>query len=173
MSVAVPVQTRRSSPELTTSGSTRTSASARRRFGERFEVGEATRLEVPTDQRYDFILVNSLFHHIDTSSTRRLLGHLPKILSAGGHVHIIELVLPPRRSLPRLLARADRGEFPRPLGEWHGLFVDCFDEVVSSRSTYASSGSRFGNWSILRGAPSTRGENQLAVDAESPTSGGG
>jgi SAM-dependent methyltransferase len=103
---------------------------ARRRLGERFEVGDVTRREVPTDQRYDFIPVNSLFHHIDTSSTRRLLGHLPKILSAGGHVHIIELVLPPRLCLPRLPARADRGEFPRPLDEWHGLFVDCFDEVV-------------------------------------------
>src|SRR5690348_4409495 len=49
---------------------------ARRRFGERFAVGDVTRLDVPTDQRYDFILVNSLLHHIDLPSTRGLLCHL-------------------------------------------------------------------------------------------------
>jgi len=103
---------------------------ARRRHGRRFEVRDVTRLEVRADQRYDFILVNSLLHHIDTASTRRLLAHLPNLLSDGGHVHVIELVLPPRSSLPRLLARADRGEYPRPIEEWRGLFAESFDEVV-------------------------------------------
>jgi len=44
---------------------------ARRRHGQRFEVGDVTRLEVPTDQPFDFILLNSLLHHLDTPSTRR------------------------------------------------------------------------------------------------------
>jgi SAM-dependent methyltransferase len=103
---------------------------ARRRYGRRFEVVDVTRLEVSIDQRYDFILINSLLHHIDTESTRRLLAHLPNLLSEGGHVHVIELVLPPRLSLPRLLARADRGEFPRPISGWRELFCESFEEVV-------------------------------------------
>ena len=103
---------------------------ARRRHGRRFEVGDVTRLEVPTDQRFDFILVNSLLHHIDTPSTRHLLAHLPNLLNDCGHVHVIELVLPSHLSLPHFLARADRGDFPRPLYEWQGLFAEYFEEVV-------------------------------------------
>jgi hypothetical protein len=45
-----------------------------------------------------------------------LFAHLPNLLSDCGHVHVIE-VLPSRSSLPRFLARADRGDFPRPLHE--------------------------------------------------------
>jgi len=103
---------------------------ARRRHSGRFEVGDVTRLDVPTEMRFDFILVNSLLHHIDESSTRRLLSHLPTLLAKGGHVHILELVLPREYSLARALARADRGEFPRPLEEWHQMFTSSFDEIV-------------------------------------------
>lgn len=103
---------------------------ARRRYSGRFQVADAAKLHVRVDERFDFILVNSLLHHIDISATRSLLSHLPTLLMEGGHVHIIELVLPETFSLPYILARADRGEYARPIDEWHEIFKQYFDEVV-------------------------------------------
>jgi SAM-dependent methyltransferase len=100
------------------------------RYRGRFQVGDAAKLQVPADERFDFILINSLLHHIDISATRRLLSHLPVLLTGGGHVHIVELVLPARVSLPFVLARADRGDYPRPIDEWRQIFNEYFDEVV-------------------------------------------
>ena len=83
--------------------------SARRRHGREFVVADVTKYEAAPDQRFDLILANSFFHHIDTPSTRRILAHLATLLSDDGHVHVFDLVLPDRRSVSRFLARADRG----------------------------------------------------------------
>jgi SAM-dependent methyltransferase len=104
--------------------------SARRRHGRDFIVADVTTYRVPADRRFDLILANSLFHHIDDRSTRRILSHLATLLTDDGHVHILDLVLPPRPSVSRLLARADRGDYPRPLEQWRELFTTDFEPVV-------------------------------------------
>jgi SAM-dependent methyltransferase len=104
--------------------------SARQRYGRDFVVADVTRYEVAPDERFDLILANSLFHHIDTASTRRILAHLATLLSDDGHVHIFDLVLPKGPSISRFLARADRGEYPRPIEEWRELFAFAFEPVV-------------------------------------------
>lgn len=103
---------------------------ARRRHGREFVVADVTKYEVAREERFDLILANSLFHHIDTASTSRILAHLATLLSDDGHVHVLDLVLPERPSISRFLARADRGEYPRPLAEWRQLFTDAFEPVV-------------------------------------------
>jgi trans-aconitate methyltransferase len=104
--------------------------SARRRHGREFVVADVTKYEVSREERFDLILANSLFHHIDTASTSRILAHLATLLSDDGHVHVFDLVLPERPSVSRFLARADRGEYPRPLEEWRTLFTSAFEPVV-------------------------------------------
>lgn len=104
--------------------------SARRRYGREFIVADVTKYDVVPDQRFDLILANSLFHHIDTANTRQILSHLATLLSDDGNVHIFDLVLPERASVSRFLARADRGEYPRPLETWHELFTSAFEPVV-------------------------------------------
>jgi SAM-dependent methyltransferase len=104
--------------------------SARRRHGRDFVVADVTRYEVADEGRFDLILANSLFHHIDTENTRRILAHLATLLAADGHVHIFDLILPERASVARLLARADRGDHPRPLDEWRTLFTEAFEPVA-------------------------------------------
>lgn len=104
--------------------------SARRRHKREFVVADVTKYEVAREERFDLILANSLFHHIDTASTRRILAHLATLLSDDGHVHVLDLVLPERPSVSRFLARADRGEHPRPLEEWRTLFTGAFEPVV-------------------------------------------
>jgi hypothetical protein len=51
-------------------------------------------------------------------------------MTEDGHVHIIELVLPSKFSVAWILAKADRGEFPRAIGEWDSIFSEFFDKVV-------------------------------------------
>jgi SAM-dependent methyltransferase len=125
--------------------------SARARYGREFVVADVTKYEVAPDQRFDLILANSLFHHIDTASTRRILAHLATLLSDDGHVHVFDLVLPEGPSVSRLLARADRGEFPRPLEEWRALFSAAFEPVVFEPYPLGAAGMTLWNMVYFKG----------------------
>lgn len=103
---------------------------AREATGRDFVVADVTKYEVDPSQRFDLILANSLFHHIETDDTRRILAHLATLLTDDGHVHIVDLVLPERPSISRFLALADRGEYPRPVEAWRALFASAFEPVV-------------------------------------------
>ena len=105
-------------------------ASARRRFGDRFAVADVRGDFAGAAAGFDFILVNSLFHHIATEDTRRILARLANLLTDRGHVHILDLVMPDRPGLSRLLARWDRGDFPRPLESWRALYEEAFEPVI-------------------------------------------
>jgi len=103
---------------------------ARRRHGRDFLAADVTRPVLAPAARFDFILINSFLHHVDTPSTRMLLAHLDGLLTEEGHVHILDLVLPARPSVARLLARLDRGEFPRPLEDWKQIFSETFEAEI-------------------------------------------
>jgi len=103
---------------------------ARARYGRDFITADVTKYRVSESERFDFVLCNSLFHHIDTANVRRILEHLATLLTEDGHVHILDLVLPKEPSIGRFLARMDRGEFPRPLEEWREIFTGAFEPVV-------------------------------------------
>jgi SAM-dependent methyltransferase len=80
--------------------------------------------------RFDTILVNSFLHHLPDAAVERTLAQLQQLLDPAGKVHILELVLPERRSLARMMARLDRGKFARPLSSWHRLFTTYFEPLV-------------------------------------------
>ena len=82
------------------------------------------------EARFDFILINSFIHHIDTPNARSLLAQLSTLLAEDGQIHILDLLLPAQPSIARLLARLDRGEFPRPLKEWEQIFTETFETEV-------------------------------------------
>jgi SAM-dependent methyltransferase len=86
-----------------------------------FEVADLTTYDVPDEGRFDFILSNSLFHHLDDHSSNRLLEKLSRLLTDDGAVHILDLVMPERLALPRLMAVLDRGEHPRTVPGWERL----------------------------------------------------
>jgi SAM-dependent methyltransferase len=104
--------------------------SARRRFARDFLVADVTQYEFPDQDGFDFVLANSLLHHIDDAGVHKLLSRLATLLGNDGHVHIIDLVLPLHRGMPRMLARLDRGCYPRTLESWKGVFAQHFDFVV-------------------------------------------
>jgi SAM-dependent methyltransferase len=105
-------------------------AYAHARYGREFITADITTRTVAEGQRYDFVLCNSLFHHIDTPNTTRILAHLGTLLADDGHIHILDLVLPERPSIGRFLAKMDRGQWPRPLEEWREVFTTTFEPVV-------------------------------------------
>ncbi len=100
------------------------------RYGMRFEVADVTQYHVKGEPLFDFILVNSFFHHVDDADTDRILSHLATLLADDGAIHVFDLVLPDRASPARLLARMDRGDHPRPLPAWRELLPRHFELEV-------------------------------------------
>jgi len=103
---------------------------ARRKYGDRFAVVDVRHDEILGNPTFDFVLVNSLFHHLDDENVRSTLAALSPRLTVDGHIHIIDLELPESTRIPRRLAQWDRGKFPRSLDEWEGLFSESFEQVV-------------------------------------------
>lgn len=103
---------------------------ARRRFQRNFVVADVTKYRVSPSERYDFILVNSLLHHLPDHAVRELLQHLSTLLTREGNIHILELVLPEQPFFARKMAQWDRGKYARPLSDWESLFHSAFQAVV-------------------------------------------
>ena len=127
--------------------------SARKRFGREFVVADVTKYEVPPDRRFDLILANSLFHHLESADTRRILAHLATLVADDGHLHVVDLVLPAERSIPRFLARADRGDFPRPLAEWREIFTESYEPVVFEQFPVGVGGLELWSMVYFKGRP--------------------
>lgn len=105
-------------------------AAARKRHRGTFLVADVTHFHAPAGWRFDFILLNSFLHHISDHDSHRILAHLATLLSEDGHIHILDLVIPARASLAKLLARLDRGKFPRTPPHWRDLFTRHYQPLV-------------------------------------------
>jgi trans-aconitate methyltransferase len=112
-------------------------ADARRRYGRDFRVADVTQIAPGTVQPGDMILVNSVLHHLDDSETHRTLAALPPLLTPGGAVHILDLVLPPTLSPHRIMALLDRGRHPRSVEAWRTLFTAHFVEQIFEPYSFA------------------------------------
>lgn len=104
-------------------------AHSRRRTGCPVTVADARRLPLPRGS-FDCVLVNSVLHHVDTPGVHAVLADLARVLSPGGHLHVLDLVFPPERSVARLFAQLDRGRHARVLEEWRELFTTYFVPVA-------------------------------------------
>jgi SAM-dependent methyltransferase len=98
--------------------------------GARFLVADALGELLPDEPPFDFVLANSFLHHVDDAGARRVLGHLARLVTEDGHVHVLDLVLPESPCIARALARADRGDHPRTLDAWRTLFTERFEPVL-------------------------------------------
>jgi len=103
---------------------------ARRCYGREFMTVDVCSYDPPAGSGFDFILVNSFFHHIDDYDTLAILSKLKNLLTSDGHIHVLDLVMPETFSISQLLARWDRGNFARPLEKWRNIFLQNFDVVV-------------------------------------------
>jgi SAM-dependent methyltransferase len=103
---------------------------AQLRHHRNFVVADVRNYVASPEAKFDFILVNSFLHHLNTTDMLSILTHLKTLLTPDGHIHMLELVLPEQPSIARSLARWDRGKFARPLDEWKRLFEGLFEPVV-------------------------------------------
>jgi SAM-dependent methyltransferase len=103
---------------------------ARKRYHRDFLVADVTTSDAIPAGSYDFILVNSFLHHIDTPDAQRVLSRASEFLTPDGHLHSVELVLPEKTGIPRWLAVHDRGKFPRSLSTWREIFTDRLETVI-------------------------------------------
>jgi SAM-dependent methyltransferase len=117
---------------------------ARSRHSGRFVEADLVTADLASLGKFDTILVNSFLHHLPDDAVRRILQQLERLLDPDGRVHLLELVLPEQHSIPRLMARLDRGRFARPLAAWHRLFESHFEPVVVEPYTFAA-----GFWSMI------------------------
>jgi len=105
-------------------------ATASKRFGRSFLTADVVTFNWPVERRFDFVLVNSLLHHLSTPEASRLLAALSERLKPAGHIHIVDLVLPKNRvSFPWVLAKLDRGDFARPLADLSALVNESLEVV--------------------------------------------
>jgi|SRR5215469_14349825 len=124
---------------------------ARRRHGRSFLVTDVRDYVAAREDRFDFILVNSFLHHLDTEDVLAVLTHLKSLLTEDGHIHILELVLPDNACIARFLARWDRGKFARSLEEWHGIFEEFFQPVIFEHYRLTSIGATLWNMVYFKG----------------------
>jgi trans-aconitate methyltransferase len=104
--------------------------SARRKYNRRFEVADVATQNGNSEEKFDFILVNSFLHHMGDTDVHNILTRLVTELTSDGHLHILELVSPGDRSLAQLLANWDRGKYPRSLESWTNVFERHLDVAV-------------------------------------------
>jgi SAM-dependent methyltransferase len=95
----------------------------------RFQAQDAATFSLPPGERFDFVLVNSFLHHVDDATAKSILRNLRHLITRDGYIHIIELILPHEFSAPRILARADRGNYTRPLETWRTMFDEFYERV--------------------------------------------
>jgi SAM-dependent methyltransferase len=111
-------------------------AYARRRFGRPFAVADVTTYRPPDGTRFDLVLANSFFHHLDD-----------------GYLHVIDLVLPARTSVARTVALLDRGRHARAVAEWERLFGERFTPASMTTFGVGLLGVTLWNLVHFRGRP--------------------
>ena len=124
---------------------------ARRRYGRKFFVLDVCHDAPLTQSKFDLILLNSFLHHIDDHNALNLLRRLKTLLTADGHIHILDLILPEKPGIPRTLARCDRGNFPRPLKAWAQIFNESYETVILQPYTLTAFGITMWNMVYFKG----------------------
>jgi SAM-dependent methyltransferase len=105
-------------------------ARARAKYPGRFVCADLQTADLSALGTFDTILVNSFLHHLPDPAVRQILVQLQALTDPAGLVHILELVLPERRSMATVMARLDRGRYARRLVAWRKLFDEHFEAVV-------------------------------------------
>jgi SAM-dependent methyltransferase len=103
---------------------------ARARHAGRFIQADLSTADLSSLGTFDTVLVNSFLHHLPDVMVDQLLGRVAERLNASGRIHVLELVLPQRWSLAKVMARCDRGRYARPLACWNEIFSAHFTPVI-------------------------------------------
>ena len=124
--------------------------SARRRHQREFAVRDVRAYEVDPAERFDFVLVNSFLHHIDTAHVDSILAQASRLLTRTATCTCSSSCCPRgarwRAGSLSWTAATTHG----PLAEWERLFVNHFEPVVFEPYPLGLVGSRSGAWCTSR-----------------------
>ena len=123
---------------------------ARRHYRGTFFAADACTFDYP-DSGFDFVLLNSLLHHIDDKGIRSLFSRVRERLTPDGHIHVLDLVMPSAPSISRFLARSDRGSYARSPEAWRSLFSEFFEPVILEPFSIAALGITLWNMVYFKG----------------------
>lgn len=129
--------------------------SARRRHDRVFVLADVT-ANPDLGARFDCVFINSFLHHVNDADTLKILERLTPALTADGHVHALELVLPSRPSPARVMARLDRGRYARSLEHWRSLFTASYHEEVFEPYDLGAVGVALWKMVYFKGRPQNR-----------------
>lgn len=127
-------------------------AHARARFRGRFLAADAAAFSLEGEAPFDFVLLNSLLHHLDDAQVRAVLARVAPLVAPGGAVHVLDLVLPRRPGLAWALARLDRGAHPRPHERWLALLGERLEPLHLERYEVGALGRPLWHMLYLKGA---------------------
>jgi SAM-dependent methyltransferase len=143
-------------------------AYARAHYGRQFVVGDVTEWTADGLEPFDFVFVNSFFHHVSDDQAAAILRRLALLVAPGGHLHVLDLVLPERRGAARLLARWDRGRFPRPIQDWHSLLAESYETVDFEPYPLTAFGATLWDFVYFKGTPRAGETNGSPAEAGLP-----
>lgn len=104
-------------------------------------VGDATRLPFPPGY-FGAVWSIGLLLHLSDTMTQAVLGEMVRVTAPGGHIHILDAVLPEpawRRPLALGVRRLDRGRFMRRQRPWEAL-LPTSARWHTERQTYTATG---------------------------------
>ena len=120
-------------------------AYAQKNYSGNFIAADVTQFEIT--ETFDLILLNSLLHHIDDDGVVSLLRSIPRFMHSKSEVHILDLEMPDRMGIPRLLAKSDRGNYVRTRKAWESIFKGHFKK--NGLTPYSVSIAGIGLWNML------------------------
>lgn len=83
-------------------------------------------LEYKSDKLYDLVFINSLLHHVNDNGVNEICSLANSATNENGTICIIDLILPEKIGIPYILAKLDRGSYPRKEKAWNDFFSNQF-----------------------------------------------
>lgn len=124
---------------------------ARRRHGREFVAADIRTYQPERNRRFDFVLINSFLHHVNSDDVIRILTQVSAMLADDGWLHILDVVMPPDASLARFLAHCDRGNFVRRRQEWEMIFSKLFEPLCCEPYRLTAAGLTLWNMIYFKG----------------------
>jgi SAM-dependent methyltransferase len=113
---------------------------ARQRLPGTFVLGDILDLNrYITDQKFDYIILNGVLHHMDNIQVTQLVKTLSSFLSESGRILVVDHIFSEKLNpINKMLLSLDRGSFSRTVEEYQRLFEHY--RILSFRQFYIQAG---------------------------------
>jgi ubiquinone/menaquinone biosynthesis C-methylase UbiE len=95
-----------------------------------FVVADATALPFK-DETFDLVFTLGVLHHLDAGNCERMLGEMWRVCKAGGHILIVDGLVPSNRLniIGYILAKLDRGRFKVRIEDFKAQIASAYPDA--------------------------------------------